>query len=67
MLVLARRLHERLVLPGLGVTVEVVALKGGVVRLGIQAPPDVMVMREELLDRPATPAAGRASRRLCPP
>jgi two-component system, OmpR family, response regulator len=56
-LVLTRRLHERLVLPGLGVTVEVVAVKGGVVRLGIQAPPDVKVVREELLDKRAAPHA----------
>jgi carbon storage regulator CsrA len=55
-LVLSRRPGEKIVLPDLGVTVEVVAIKGGVVRLGITAPPDVKVMREELLERAAAPA-----------
>ena len=65
MLVLSRRLHEKIVLPTLGVTVEVVAVKGGVVRLGITAPPDVKVMREEILDRPAAPeTAGQAKQGL---
>ncbi len=49
MLVLSRRLNEKLVLPGLNVTVQVVAVKNGVVRLGVEAPPSVQVLREELL------------------
>ena len=49
MLVLSRRLNQKLVLPGLNVTVQVVAVKNGVVRLGVEAPPDVQVLREELL------------------
>jgi carbon storage regulator CsrA len=53
-LVLSRRLNEKIVLPGLGVTIEVVALKGNVVRLGIEAPPDVKVLREELVGEPLT-------------
>jgi carbon storage regulator len=48
-LVLSRRLNQKLVLPGLNVTVQVVAVKNGVVRLGIEAPPQVQVLREELL------------------
>jgi carbon storage regulator CsrA len=48
-LVLSRRLNEKIVLPGLGVTVQVVAVKNGVVRVGIEAPPEVRVLREELL------------------
>ena len=49
MLVLARRLHESIVLPGLGITVQVVAIRRGSVRLGIVAPPGVAVLREELV------------------
>jgi carbon storage regulator CsrA len=66
MLVLSRRLDESIVLPGLGVTVRIVAVKRGVVRLGIEAPPHVKVLREELAGeaRPAAPA--RRSRVLCP-
>jgi len=57
MLVLARRLNERIVLPGLGITVQVVGIKGNVVRLGIVAPPGVTVLREELVDKTARNAA----------
>jgi carbon storage regulator CsrA len=35
--------------PGLNVTIRVVAVKGDAVRLGIEAPKDIVVMREELL------------------
>jgi carbon storage regulator CsrA len=56
MLVLSRRLHEKIVFPGIPATVEVVAFKPGVVRLGIEAPPEVTVLRGELQPRPE-PAA----------
>ena len=67
MLVLTRRPHEKIVLPSLGVTIQVVSIKGGSVRIGIEAPPDVQVMREELLDQSVASArVGRnASQRLC--
>jgi carbon storage regulator len=50
-LVLSRRLHEAIVLPGLNVTVRVVAIQGGQVRIGIEAPRDVEVFRAEVLGR----------------
>jgi carbon storage regulator CsrA len=53
MLVLSRRLSQKVVLPGLNVTVQVVSIKPGVVRLGIEAPPAVKVLRGELLGKPA--------------
>ena len=49
MLVLSRRVGEQIVLPELGITVTVVAIKGGAIRVGIVAPPEVRVVREELL------------------
>jgi carbon storage regulator CsrA len=52
-LVLSRRLQEKIVLPGLGVTIEVVAVQPGVVRLGIDAPPEVTILRSELVERAA--------------
>src|SRR5438045_1718935 len=60
MLVLSRRLNEKIVFPGIGTAVQVVAIKAGAVRLGIEAPPHVTVFREELRDRiaewrPSTP------------
>ena len=51
MLVLSRRLNEKVVLPGLGITVQVLAIRRGAVRLGIEAPPGVTVLREELVDK----------------
>jgi carbon storage regulator CsrA len=60
MLVLSRRLNEKLVIPSIQTTIQVVGVRPGVVRLGIAGPPDVLVLREELRDqiaqaRAATP------------
>jgi carbon storage regulator CsrA len=52
-LVLSRRAHQKIVFPTLSAAVEVVAVKGGVVRLGISAPPDVPVHRAEVRQRRA--------------
>jgi len=52
MLILSRRVHEKVVFPSLETTVEVVELRPGVVRLGITAPSGVRVFREEVLKRP---------------
>jgi two-component system, OmpR family, response regulator len=51
MLVLSRRLNEKLVFPTINAAVRVVSVKPGVVRLGIEAPDSVPVFREELLGR----------------
>ena len=51
MLVLSRRISEKIVLPTLATTVQVVSVKAGVARLGIEAPDAVPVFREEVLDR----------------
>ncbi len=56
MLVLARRLHEKIILPTLDTTIQVVGLQGNMVRLGIEAPRDVTIYREEVFD----PAAALA-------
>ena len=49
MLVLTRKLMEKLYI-GNDVCVTVVRLEGGQVRLGIEAPREVSVLRAELLD-----------------
>lgn len=54
MLVISRRCDEKVVFPSLGVSVQVLGTKGRVVRLGIDAPQDVKVFRQELL--PLDPA-----------
>jgi carbon storage regulator len=51
MLVLTRRLKERIVFPSIPAEVQVLGIKGGQVRLGIEAPPQITVVREELTDR----------------
>lgn len=62
MLVLTRRKNEAIVI-GQGVVVTVVAIHGNRVRLGIDAPPDVPVRREEIgrrlgLEYPLVAASG---------
>jgi carbon storage regulator len=59
MLVLSRRLNDKIVIPGLNLTIQVVAIKPGMVRIGIQAPPEIPIMRDELLDQARTPVATR--------
>lgn len=48
MLILRRKVGERLVLNG-GISLEVLAVEGKRVKLGIQAPSTITVLREELL------------------
>jgi carbon storage regulator CsrA len=48
MLVLTRRLQEKIVFPSIQTEVQVLEMKGDQVRLGIEAPPRVAVLREEL-------------------
>ncbi len=53
MLVLSRRVSEKILFPGFRASVQVLGIKGSTVRLGIQAPPEVKVLRAELPDRQA--------------
>lgn len=50
MLILTRRVGESLRI-GKEVTVTVLGVKGGQVRLGVEAPKDVAVHRQEIYDR----------------
>lgn len=52
MLVLSRKVNERILI-GENVVVTIVRVHGNVVRLGIEAPAAVRVLRSELVDRPA--------------
>ena len=48
MLVLSRKVGERIVIPECNLGITVVAIEGNRVRLGLSAPPDVAVYREEV-------------------
>ncbi len=52
MLVLTRRVNERIVI-GDDITVTVLEVRGDQVRIGIEAPRDIKVFREEVLNRDA--------------
>lgn len=52
MLVLTRRIGEQIVIEG-DIRITIVALKGDRVRIGITAPPEVAVDRQEVRERRA--------------
>jgi carbon storage regulator len=63
MLVLRRKAGEAIVLNG-AITIYVLAVEGERVKLGISAPPEVVIVRSELLDGPlmgSNPSAGGMS------
>ncbi len=49
MLVLARKLDESIVI-GDNITIKVISVEKGVVKLGIDAPRDISIIRNELLE-----------------
>lgn len=50
MLVLSRKVSERIVIPELGISIMVVDIRGDKVRLGIDAPKTTEIYREEILE-----------------
>jgi carbon storage regulator len=55
MLVLNRKRHESIII-GENIVVTVVEICGKQVKIGIQAPEDVVILRTELVDRQEEPA-----------
>ena len=55
MLVLARKRNEAIVI-GDSIRITVIEIRGGKVRLGIEAPKNVLVSRPVLTDKKRTPA-----------
>lgn len=49
MLILTRRAGEAILLAG-GIRVSVIATERGQVRLGIEAPPEITILRQEIVD-----------------
>jgi carbon storage regulator len=60
MLVLRRKAGEAIVLNGV-ITIHVLAVEGERVKLGISAPPEVVIVRSELLENQAAIPGGPAS------
>jgi carbon storage regulator len=69
-LVLSRRADQSLHL-GDSIMVRILSIQGGQVRLGLIAPPEIRILRSELVDQScaASPADGSVSRSPshCPP
>jgi len=58
MLVLSRKTGEAVVIAG-GITVRVLGASGGRIRLGVEAPDEVLVLREEVAARLDVPLSTR--------
>ena len=54
MLVLSRKQKDKVVFPNLGITVEILKIAGNQIRLGIDAPPEVQVLRHEVAEKQGT-------------
>jgi carbon storage regulator len=65
MLVLTRRIGERVVIPTLGITIEVVNVKGNAVRLGFTAPREIPIHRSEVYQRDPEAVLEGAQVELC--
>ena len=57
MLVLSRKVGERILI-GDDIAVTVVRVAQGIVRIGVEAPNDLPIIREEIRDQQRTTAAG---------
>ena len=64
MLVLSRKVNESIIIGG-NIRVTMAAIRGRQVRLSIEAPPEVHILRQELAARPAPvePEPGRTPNR----
>ena len=50
MLVISRRENERFLFPNLGIAIQVIKVAGRAAKIGVEAPKDIRVLREELAD-----------------
>lgn len=58
MLILSRKVHQEIVI-GNGISITIVAIRGKQVRVGIKAPADVPIRRDELAPLPASQESSR--------
>ena len=65
MLVLTRRADQKIIFPTVGITIDVLRIKGNVVKIGIDAPADVQVLRQEIAgDLSKLPPPAQLPRRM---
>jgi carbon storage regulator CsrA len=62
MLVITRGRNDKVVFPSLGISVEILRIAGNKVRIGIDAPPEISVLRHEVSDR--LEAGGEGARQM---
>src|SRR5262249_12684522 len=55
MLVLTRRAHEKILIPAIGTSVQILTIRSNAVRIGIDAPPEIAILRDDIAD--ANPAS----------
>jgi carbon storage regulator len=60
MLVLSRKIGERILVPHCELSITVLAIEGSAVRLGVSAPTEIGVYREELWQRVCSESARQA-------
>ena len=66
MLVLSRKESEKIML-GDSIVLTIVRVSGDRVRLGIEAPSDMLILRKELEDSGITPGSTNAPSKVAPP
>ncbi len=49
MLVLSRRSQQQIIFPNLGITLRILQVRGQIVKVGIEAPPEIAILRQETL------------------
>src|SRR3989442_15607592 len=49
MLVLSRKTDQKIVFPNLGVTLKLLSVRGNLAKIGIEAPNDLPILRDELI------------------
>lgn len=67
MLVLSRREKEKVLFPTLGISIEILRARGNAIRLGIEAPAEIPVLRSEIAEKKSiefTPDADATRRQL---
>ena len=71
MLVLSRGRDEKIVFPNVGITVQILRIVGNRVRVGIEAPPQIKVLRHEIVspsdlevERPESTSSGKHTHEL---